>query len=455
MGQGLRHPPRREARQDAPADHSTARARAHARCRRRGRLRRAFPRVRRARPPRRTVGVFVAVVIALAGITLALWSWLDPSHAIDHTTALLIVTCPCALGLATPLAIAVAVGRAARAGILIRGGDALERIGRGGTLFLDKTGTLTEGRASLVEWRGDDSHRALVVALESQSSHPVARAIAAGLEGETLTEDAAGLVVRDVEQTTGAGIVGTVDGRRVLIGSPRFVESHAKCRDLFRSDVRDFVSRGFTPVLAAVDGTVVGALAVGDAIRSDAAASLATLRSYGFDIRILSGDDPVVVRHVARHLGIDSAHARGAVSPEDKTAIVTEAMKDGHQVVMVGDGVNDAAALAAATVGVAVHGGAEASLAAADVYLARSGLTPLVEMVEGGRRTLRTVKRALGASLAYNAVAATLAVAGLVHPLVAAVLMPASSLTVLTLAMTSRSFPSDAQPNPTATNGGR
>jgi len=379
----------------------------------------------------RIAGVFVAVVLALALATFAGWSLVDPARAVDHATALLIVTCPCALGLATPLALAAAVGRAARRRILVKGPDVLERLTGGGTVYLDKTGTITEGRTSVVEWHGSTRARRLAGTLEAQSDHPVARALA--------TPTAAGDVgVRDVEQVTGRGIRGTVEGHRVVVGSPRFVR-HETGASGFASDVERLVRSGLTPVLVAVDGSVEAAAGIGDRVRDDAAPTIARLRALGYTVEILSGDEPDLVRAVASEVGIGPERARGALSPEAKLAIVCDRSRH-EPVVLVGDGVNDSAALAAATVGVAVRGGAEASLAAADVYLDRPGVAPVVELVRGARRTRATILRALGVSLAYNVVAAGLAVLGFVHPLLAAVLMPASSLTVVTLAFASRTF---------------
>jgi Cu2+-exporting ATPase len=382
----------------------------------------------------RVAGWFVVVVLSLAVITFGLWLWLDAGRAVDHAVALLIVTCPCALGLATPLAVTIALGRAARRRILVKGGSALELLARRGTILLDKTGTLTAGRAAVVSFVGDEDVRSLVAALETHSSHPLARALV-----EAFGDDASASVA-DVEQSTGGGLVGTVDGHRLIVGSPKFV----RCRDVevpgdMDTAQRDTVGRGLTPVLAAVDGRCVAVIGLGDPIRDDAADALRSLKDLGWQPRILSGDHADVVRAVGRTLGIAEEDAIGNAAPEEKVAYVRAAAET-EPVVMVGDGINDAAALSAATVGVAVQGGAEASLAAADVYLDQPGLTPIVELMHASRRTVRTIHRSLAVSLCYNAVAASLAVAGVIGPLVAAILMPISSFTVLALAYTSRTF---------------
>jgi Cu2+-exporting ATPase len=388
----------------------------------------------------RVAGWFVLVVLALAALTLGLWLWLDPSRSVDNAVALLIVTCPCALGLATPLAVTVALGRAARRGILIKGGAALEQLAGRGMMVLDKTGTITAGRTAVVSWDGDADARPWVAALEVHSSHPIARALVAwcaehesGCRDERFTAD-------DVRQTMGGGLVGSVAGHCVVVGSPQFVREQSVDVDaqLARAQ-RAVIASGATPVLVGVDGRCTAVIGLGDPIGDDVPQALDRLRRLGWTVRILSGDHPDVVAAVGNRLGVPSEQAIGGASPEDKLDLVRDWGAAGS-VVMVGDGVNDAAALSAADVGIAVHGGAEASLAAADVYLSRAGLAPVVELIGAAQATVRVIHRSLAASVCYNAIAATLAMAGLISPLAAAVLMPISSFTVLTLAYSSRTF---------------
>jgi Cu2+-exporting ATPase len=383
----------------------------------------------------RIAGYFVVTVVGLAALTLGVWLWLDPSQAIGHATALLIVTCPCALGLSTPLALAVAIGRAARRGILIKGGDALERLARPSRLLLDKTGTITEGGVARVEWEGDASVRPLVAALEAHSSHPVALALREAAEGDPL------LLVEDVAQTSGAGIDGRVAGRQVSVGAAHHVLARVESGPAWAQMVHErFAAKAMTPVWVAVDGKVVAVVGVGKPVRGDAAAAVKSLRELGFRPGILSGDDPGVVESVARLIGVDPKDCRGGVTAEEKVALMDQEARR-EPVVMVGDGVNDAAALSAATVGIAVHGGAEASLAAADVYLATPGLRPIVDLVLAAKNTLRTIRLCLAVSLVYNAVAAALAVTGIISPLLAAVLMPLSSFSVVAVAAGMPTFP--------------
>jgi Cu2+-exporting ATPase len=378
----------------------------------------------------RMAGGFVAAVLALAAATALYWMRRDPTAAVDNAIALLIVTCPCALALATPLAITAAIGRAARAGILIKGGDALERLARPGRLVLDKTGTVTAGHSSLVAWDGPAWAKPLVLALERHSTHPVA---AGFLDA---WPDVTPATARAVAHTAGGGIEGDVEGRRVVAGSPAFVRARLRGDGAFPSSID---ADALTPVLIAVDGAVVASAGFGDPVRPEAAGALAALRARGWRLRLLSGDAPAVVAAVGRRLGFAASECRGGASPEEKLRIIEDESHAGP-VVMVGDGVNDAAAIARADVGVGVRGGAEACLAAADVFLARPGLDGLVALTAGARRTLGVIHRNIAFSLAYNILGATLAVTGLINPLIAAVLMPASSLTVMLASWRSRTF---------------
>jgi Cu2+-exporting ATPase len=244
----------------------------------------------------------------------------------------------------------------------------------------------------------------------------------------------------EIRETPGGGVAGTVGRRTVVVGAPAFVASRAGSPgDALGAAVTGMVGDGLTPVLVAVDGRVVAAAGLGDPLRDDAAAALARLRSRGWRPGILSGDDSAIVAAVGRRLGLAPAVCRGRVSPETKASIVAEGTARGP-VVMAGDGVNDAAALAAATVGVAVHGGAEAALAAGDVFVTRPGVARLADLVDGAHRTMAVVRRNLVFSLLYNVVGVALAMAGMLNPLIAAVLMPLSSLTVIASSYRARTF---------------
>ncbi len=373
-------------------------------------------------------GGFVAVVLVLAIGTTVYWWPTDPAAAIDHAIALLVVTCPCALALATPLAFSVAIGRAARAGILIKAGDALEFLGRGrGTIFLDKTGTLTEGKASLRAWEGPDAVKPLVLALERDATHPVAAGFRAAWP-EVAPAAGAGM-----QHAIGGGVRGRVEGHEVVVGSPAFVAAYAR-----EGTPLPVLAGDLTPVLVAVDGTIVGQAGFGDAVRPEAPEVLYSLRTQGWALRLLSGDAPTVVARVGAQLGFPREMIHGGATPEEKLQVLDQAA--GNRTVMVGDGVNDAAAMARASVGIGVRGGAEACLAVADVFLSQPGLRPLADLIDGAKRTLGIVRRNIGFALAYNVVGATLAMAGLLDPLVAAILMPLSSVTVIVHSWRSRSF---------------
>ncbi|MEO7996506.1 MAG: heavy metal translocating P-type ATPase [Gemmatimonadaceae bacterium] len=372
----------------------------------------------------RLSGVFVAVVVIAAILTFVIKTQLGTPHALDDAIALLIVTCPCALALATPLTITVAVGRAAKRGILIKGADALELLAKPGTMILDKTGTITEGNTALIAWSGPEWVKPLVLALEAGSSHPLADGF------RRAWSDVVPGVVTESEHITGNGIAGVVDGQSLVIGSPKFVRSRIGAPLVeFDAPVAEF-QEALTPVHVAVDGAMVAVAGLGDRVRDDVATSLASLRAAGWRTVLLSGDSTPVARSVGRSLGFTEDAIISEASPEQKLAFVEQQRLLGR-VVMVGDGVNDAAGIAAAHVGIGVHGGAEACLAIADVYLSRAGLAPVVELVNGAQRTVNVIRRNIAFSVAYNLLGASLAIAGVLTPLIAAVLMPISSLTVV------------------------
>ncbi len=388
----------------------------------------------------RVGGYFVIVVMLLALGTTVYWARAGLDVSLERAVALLIVACPCALALATPLALAVAQGRAARRSIVIKGGEALERLSKPGRIWLDKTGTLTEGRMIVRLWHGPAEIRPLLAALESRASHPIATAIVAAAQAGSASSELDEPEVEAFEQVQGAGIQGRVGVHDLLAGSQSLLQSHGIELTLEEQrQLDEVVAGGLTPVIVAVDGRYSTLLGVGDQVRADAEPAVRHLLSRGWQLGILSGDHPEIVQQISAQVGLGDAEVFGGVTPEEKLAIVKDSLQDGT-VVMVGDGVNDTAALAAATVGVAVHGGAEVSLDAATVYLGREGLTPLVELVDGAQATVRVIYRNFAASLSYNVVAVGLAATGWINPLTAAVLMPLSSLTVVGLSLGSRVF---------------
>lgn len=390
-----------------------------------GRLMHAIEELARRRAPivqlaDRIAGWFVAVALALAAVTFAAWWYLDATRAFDNAVALLIVTCPCALGLATPLAVSVAIGRAARRGILVKGGDTIERLAQPAVIYADKTGTLTRGELVLGRWHGDAACLRRVAALEAHSVHPIGRALAAAGDGDAP-------IATGVEERFGVGIRGTVDGVRVEVVAPAAAGPMPMS---WRARIDAIADAGGTPVVVREDGALAGVAGLRDQLRPDATATVERLRHAGYRVKLLSGDDPRAVRAIGAELGIDESDCLGGATPENKLARVRHAAARGR-VIMIGDGVNDAAALSAATCGIAVRGSAEASLRSADVFIDRPDLAAVVELIEGSRATLRVIRRNLGFSLGYNVIGASLAITGLIHPLIAAVMMPLSSITVI------------------------
>lgn len=405
-----------------------------------GRLMQSVERAQRERAPivrlaDHVAGYFVWIILALAALTLSIWLRLDPAHAVDHTVALLVVTCPCALGMATPLAVSAALGRAARAGLLFKGGEFVEALAAAKLFVFDKTGTLTEGRLELLTKSGSARAIELARALEASSNHPIARAF------QRATPELPGLTAASLQEHAGGGVAGRVAHHDVCVGTLAFLSTQGAAAPSWAPEFAEReAALGRTPVFIAVDAEIQAAVAFGDRVRPDAARALTRLRELGFDLALLSGDHQKVVDGVVRQLGVPFVRANGAASPEQKLATIHELASSYRDVVMVGDGVNDAAALSAARVGIALHGGAEASLAAADVFTTEPGILRVVHAVEGSRRTLRVIQRGIGISLAYNLLGIALAVLGVLSPLWAAVLMPLSSLSVVTLALRSRTF---------------
>jgi len=381
---------------------------------------------------------FLPTIFVLSVVTIAWW-WptLPPDQVMARAVAMLVVTCPCALGLATPLAVVAGIGKGARKGVLVKGGDVLERASRAGTLVLDKTGTVTEGRTRVIRSIGRESALAAAAALEMHSAHPIARAVVDAFGGQA---EHAKLKGMDVREIPGLGIEGRVGKSLVRVGGMRFMrERSAIVSDEIQAYAAECKVAGLAPLFVALDGRVEGVAGIGDPIRPDARRTIARLQRVGWRVVLASGDDPVVASGVAKTLGIDARDAHGGLSPEEKLELVKRA-EFARPVVMVGDGVNDLAALAAADVGVAVRNGAQASHHVADVCLAARGLRPLERFLSGAHSTMRAIKVNLAVSVAYNAGGAVLAFLGLVNPLVAAILMPLSGLTVLAIALKMPSF---------------
>jgi Cu+-exporting ATPase len=386
-------------------------------------------------------GYFVPAVIAIAIAAFAVWFTVGPAPAFTlalvSAIAVLIIACPCALGLATPLSIQVGAGKGARAGILIRSAQALETAHKLDTVVLDKTGTITVGRPALTDVRpfgpwDDAGLLALVAAAESDSEHPLATAIIAGARERGVrvpTATAFGSV-------TGKGVQATVDGHTVLTGSARLLAGAGISTAALDAAAAELSAQGKTPVLAAVDGQAAGVLAIADPIKDDSAAVVAALRRLGVDVVMLTGDNARTAAAIARQAGI--ARVLAEVLPEHKAAEIRRLQTEGRTVAMVGDGINDAPALAAADVGLAIGTGTDVAIEAADITLISGSLTGVVTAISLSRATMRNIRQNLFFALAYNGIGIPVAAGALypvfgirLSPIIAAAAMALSSLSVV------------------------
>jgi len=385
----------------------------------------------------RISGFFVPAVVALAVATLGVWLTIGAGPAVAFTAAVavLIVACPCALGLATPTALMVGTGRGAQLGILVRGPEVLESTRRIDTVVLDKTGTVTTGELVLVDVvaaAGEDAAdvRRLAGALEAASEHPIGRAVAGSGPHPP---------VEDFRNLAGLGVRGTVEGHEVLVGRPGLLadeglEVPAELTDA----VRQAQQRGRTAVVAGWDGLARGVLEVADTVKDGSVEAVRRLRGLGLEPVLLTGDHEVVARAVAAEVGIERVVA--GVLPEGKVAAVRELQSRGRVVAMVGDGVNDAAALATADLGIALGTGTDAAIAASDLTLVRGDLRVAADAVRLARRTLGTIRGNLFWAFAYNVAALPLAAAGLLTPMLAGAAMALSSVFVVSNSLRLRSF---------------
>jgi Cu+-exporting ATPase len=372
----------------------------------------------------RVAGIFVPVVIAIAAVTGVIWYIAAPDSPmlIRSIVSVLIVACPCALGLATPAAVLAGSGRGAREGIIFKGGDVIEALSRVNAVVFDKTGTLTKGILEVVEVKtfGGISEQDLiriVGSIETQSEHPVGVAIARYMKERQISPT----VVKRVEARPGYGVVAEVDGRPVIVGNPALMESRniSFGPSLMQSD-RD-TETGQTVVFAAMDGRVIGTIALADQVRSDARDLIAELKQSMQRVTMLSGDNRKTAAGVAAALGLEDYEAE--VQPSQKQVLIQSLRRDGYNVAMIGDGINDAPALAAADIGIAIGSGADVAKEAADVVLVRSELSSVSRMFKLSRYTLRTIRQNLFWAFAYNLVAIPVA-AGLFYPVFGLALSP-------------------------------
>ncbi len=423
-------------------------------------LARIIEMVRRAQSSKPAIGrladrisaVFVPSVLIIAVITFLAWHNFGPepklSYSLVATMTVLIIACPCALGLATPISIMVGVGKAAEYGILIRNGEALQQAGKLTTIVLDKTGTVTEGRpnvTALLPAPGWDEQRLLAMAasIETGSEHPLAEAIVAAAKVKGIGLSAAS----GFEAIAGHGVTATVDGRKVLFGNARLMAQHHVDLGDFPARAGELSARAQTPMYLAVDGAVAGIVAVADPVKPDSKAAIARLHATGLKVVMITGDNRATAEAVAREVGVDEAMAE--VLPGDKAAKVSELQARGEIVGMVGDGINDAPALAQADVGYAIGTGTDVAIESADVTLMRGSLHGVADAIAISRVTVRNIKQNLFGAFIYNVLGIPVAAGALypftgllLNPIIAGAAMAMSSVTVVSNANRLRWFES-------------
>ncbi|MBU1811411.1 MAG: copper-translocating P-type ATPase, partial [Alphaproteobacteria bacterium] len=382
---------------------------------------------------------FVPVIILIALLAFVAWSVWGPAPAMGYAliaaVSVLIIACPCALGLATPMSIMVGVGRGAQEGVLIKNAEALERMEKVDTVIVDKTGTLTEGRPKVTAIRtlggfAEDDLLRLLASLEQSSEHPLAAAIVATAKERSLDL----LQASDFDSPTGKGVLGIVDGRKLVVGNARFLGEHdietgplEEIADALRQD-------GATAILAAVDGEPAGIVAIADPVKESTPAAIKALHADGITVVMLTGDNRTTAEAVARKLGIDRVEAE--VLPEQKAAIVKQLREEGRVVAMAGDGVNDAPALAAADVGIAMGTGTDVAIESAGVTLLRGDLMGIARARRLSEATMRNIRQNLFFAFIYNAAGVPVA-AGILYPFLGILLSPIVAAAAMALSSVS------------------
>jgi len=394
----------------------------------------------------KVAGIFVPVVLTVSLITFALWVFFGPepklAHAIVNAVAVLIIACPCALGLATPMSIMVGVGRGAQEGVLVKNAEALERLEKVTTLVVDKTGTLTEGRPKLMDvlpigGMDEKEFLGLAASLEQASEHPLAAAIVKGAKEQGITFE----VVKDFRSVTAGGVLGSVAGRAVLVGKPDFLrnEKISGLEQLEASAVK-LQEEGKTAVFVAIDGKPAGILAVADPIKTTTAEAIRELHELGLEIVMLTGDNRRTAAAVAKQLGLDAVEAE--IEPAGKIAHVKKLRAAGKHVAMAGDGINDAPALSEAEIGIAMGTGTDVAIQSAGVTLVQGDLRGIAKAIRLSRATMRNIRQNLFFAFLYNALGIPVA-AGVLYPffglllspIIAGAAMSLSSVSVITNAL--------------------
>ncbi|CCA92675.1 heavy metal translocating P-type ATPase [Novosphingobium sp. PP1Y] len=393
----------------------------------------------------RVAGLFVPTVLAVAVAAFAIWAIWGPdprfSHALIAAVSVLIIACPCALGLATPMSIMVGIGRGAGMGVLIRNAEALEQFEKVDTLVVDKTGTLTDGRPSVVKvisaaGADEDELLRLSAAVERASEHPLAAAIVRAAEDRSIPLPD----VREFDSPTGKGALGTVENRKVILGNARFMEEQGIATGVLQVEAENLRGDGATAIFVGIDGKAAGIVAIADAVKVTTPEALKSLREDGIRVVMLTGDNRTTARAVARKLGIEEVEAE--VLPDQKSEVIARLKAEGRIVAMAGDGVNDAPALAAADVGIAMGSGTDVAIESAGVTLLRGDLKGIVHARHLSRATMANIRQNLFFAFVYNAAGVPIA-AGLLYPffgillspIIAAAAMSLSSVSVISNAL--------------------
>nr|MBA2356143.1 heavy metal translocating P-type ATPase [Acidobacteriota bacterium] len=384
-------------------------------------------------------GWFVPAVILVAVVTFAVWAVWGPeprlAHALVNAVAVLIIACPCALGLATPMSIMVGTGRGAELGVLLRNAEALEVMERVDTVVVDKTGTLTEGKPTLTTIVSEPGLEEsdllrLVASLERVSEHPLASAIVRGAEERGIaTTD-----VSDFRSVTGKGVVGVVDGRTVAIGNAALLTDIGTTAETMTGKADELRRNGETVMFVAVDGTAAGLIGVADRIKATTEEAIRALRAEGLRIVMLTGDSRITADAVARSVGIDVVEAE--VLPEQKAAVIKRLQAEGRRVAMAGDGINDAPALAQADVGIAMGTGTDVAMESAGVTLVQGDLRGLIRARRLSRATMRNIRQNLFFAFVYNALGVPVA-AGVLYPVFGLLLSPMIASAAMTFSSVS------------------
>lgn len=372
-----------------------------------------------ARLADKIAGVFVPVVMGIAAVTLVVWliAGAGVSFALSTAIAVLVIACPCALGLATPVAIMVGTGVGARNGILYKSGDALERASQGDVVMLDKTGTITAGKPEVTDvWPAEGVFLPEALGLEKRSGHPLAQAVAAYGEARGIEE----VAVSDFEELPGRGVRAQTEAGVIQGGSVSMMRDLGFAGD-YEAVAKAFAREGKTPLVFAGEKAVMGVVAVADTVKPDSAEAIAELKAMGMTVVMVTGDNPVTARAISKQAGVDQVAA--GVMPDDKAQVVQEHQQQGHHVIMVGDGINDAPALATADVGMAIGAGTDVAIESADVVLMRSSLLDVGAAVRLSKAVIRNIRQNLFWAFFYNSIGIPIA-AGVLYPLMGLKLSP-------------------------------